>query len=54
MKDNKISKYELILERYFNLGSEAVKLEKLWLSNIHYLKVNTGLLRTGNTETFRI
>jgi len=56
MTDNKLSikDYEVILERHFDTGDKAMELEKKWLSNINHLKVNTGLLKNGNTETFRI
>lgn len=29
-------------------------LEQVWLDNIAHLRLNTGQLRSGNTETFRI
>ena len=45
--------YEIILERQFNSGLDAMNLEKEWLNNIEHLKVNTGLLKSGNTETFQ-
>jgi len=45
--------YEIILERHFDNGTEAMKLEAEWLKNVKHLKINTGLLRNGNTETFR-
>lgn len=56
MNDNKLSesKYEVILERYFKYGSDAMQLEKEWLSSIEEYKINTGLLKTGNTETFKL
>jgi hypothetical protein len=47
-----IKNYEIILERHFTLGIEAIKLEKIWLSNIKKFKFNTELLKNGNTETF--
>ena len=53
MIDNKILEYEVILERQFNNGTDCMKLEKEWLSNIEEYKINTGLLKSGNTETFR-
>jgi hypothetical protein len=46
--------YEIILERHFETGNEAMKLEKEWLANIEQYKINTGLLKTGNTETFKL
>jgi len=45
--------YEIILERHFGKGLDAMALEKEWLENIKHLKVNTGLLNDGNTETFK-
>ena len=46
-------KYEIIFERYFSLGSDAMVLEALWSNNLNSFKVNTGILPTGNTETFK-
>ena len=54
MADNNIRKYESVLERHFKSGIDTMKLEKEWLSNIQKYKLNTGLLKTGNTETFRV
>lgn len=56
MRDNNIrySDYELILEHKFDKGIDAIKLEKKWKENLKDYLINTGLLRTGNTETFRI
>lgn len=45
-------KSEIIYTRYFNTGLEAKKLEQQWSENVEHLKVNTGLLSSGNTETF--
>jgi hypothetical protein len=45
--------YTTILELNYNSISEAHNMEKQWLSNIEYLKVNTNLLKSGNTETFK-
>ena len=45
--------YEIILEHHFDTGREALDLEELWLENTKHLQINTGLLRSGNTETFR-
>jgi hypothetical protein len=45
--------YEIVLERHFDLGADAMELEVLWLNNVQHLKVNTGELVSGNTETFR-
>ena len=45
--------YEIIFERHFDTGREAMVLEELWLKNTKHLQVNTGLLKSGNTETFR-
>ena len=45
-------KYETILEIHFATGKEAMELEAKWSSNVQNLKVNTGLLKDGNTETF--
>jgi len=45
---------EIIFIRKFELGSEARELEKQWSKNVDHLKINTGLLISGNTETFRI
>jgi len=55
MTDNNLSikAYEVILERNFDTGDAAMKLEAEWLSNIEHLKVNTNLLKGGNTETFK-
>jgi len=47
-------KPEIIFMREFRLGSEAKELEIKWLQNIKDYKINTGLLMSGNTETFRI
>jgi Zn finger protein HypA/HybF involved in hydrogenase expression len=44
---------ELIFLREFELGKDAKDLETKWLKNIKEYKVNTGKLRSGNTETFR-
>jgi hypothetical protein len=46
-------KYEIILDRYFEKGLDAIKLEKEWLANISAYKINTKLLSNGNTETFK-
>ena len=46
-------KYEIIFERYFELGSDAMALEEEWLINVKPYKLNTGLLKDGNSETFR-
>ena len=54
MRDNRLSEYVLILERKFELGINAMNLEKLWKENLKEYLVNTGLLKSGNTETFRI
>jgi hypothetical protein len=54
MRDNKISKYEIILEHKFSNGIDAMKLEKKWKKNLKEYLVNTGKLHSGNTETFRI
>ena len=52
--DNKLNptRYEVILERYFHLGSDAMKLEKEWKINVGDYLVNLGILKAGNTETF--
>ena len=51
---NEMVKYEIIFERHFDTGREAMQLEKQWLENTKHLRVNTGLLKKrGNTETFR-
>jgi ribosomal protein S18 len=47
------SKPEIIFVREFELGSEALTLEKQWSNNVDYLKINTGQLKSGNTETFK-
>jgi hypothetical protein len=47
-------KPEIILIREFDLGSMAAELEKQWSNNLEHLKVNTSLLRSGNTETFKL
>jgi len=44
---------DLIYKIYFEDGKEAANLEIQYLKNINHLKVNTGLLISGNTETFR-
>jgi ribosomal protein S18 len=46
------SKPEIIFIREFALGSEARELEQQWSKNVDHLKINTGLLKSGNTETF--
>lgn len=46
-------KPEIIFIREFEIGKDAKFLEKEWLDNIKDYKINTGLLRSGNTETFR-
>ena len=45
-------KPEVILILNFKTGKEAKELESIWLKNILPYKINTGLLRSGNTETF--
>jgi len=45
---------EIIFTRKFDSGLEAVIIEKEWLANITKYKLNTGLLVSGNTETFKI
>lgn len=45
---------EVILTHTFSLGKDAKYLEKQWLCNVNHLKYNTGILRTGNTETFKL
>ena len=47
-------KYEIILEHKFKTGQEAWETEQEWLKNIKSFKINTGQLRSGNTETFRL
>jgi len=44
---------EVVYIRKFDIGIDAMNLEKLWKENLKDYLVNTGLLRTGNTETFR-
>ena len=55
---NRLKKFgslpEIIFLREFDLGKDAMKLENLWKENLKEYLVNTGLLRSGNTETFRI
>ena len=46
-------KYEIIFERHFEKGIDAMNLEDKWSKNVQHLKVNTRLLKSGNTETFR-
>ena len=46
-------KYKIILEHHFDTGREAMQLEQEWLLNTKHLQLNTGLLKSGNTETFR-
>jgi len=48
------SKPEIIFIIEFELGLEARELEIQWSKNVDHLKINTGLLKSGNTETFRI
>jgi len=48
------SKPEIVFIREFEHGKDARKLEAQWLENIKEHLVNTGSLRSGNTETFRI
>ena len=43
---------KLIFNLYFKNGREAYLLEQKWLINVSDLKINTGLLKSGNTETF--
>jgi len=45
-------KPEIIFLRKFELGKDAKGLEAVWLKNIKEFKINTGLLSSGNTETF--
>ena len=54
MSDNNISKYESILELNFSTGIKAMMLEKEWKINLKDYLINTGLLKNGNTETFKI
>ena len=46
--------YELIIEHIFDSGNTAMELEKNWKENLKEYLVNTGILKSGNTETFRI
>jgi len=46
-------KPEIIFIREFEVGKNAKDLEIKWLKNIKDYKINTGLLKSGNTETFR-
>lgn len=46
------SKPEVVFIREFDLGSEARELEQQWSKNVDHLKINTGVLTSGNTETF--
>ena len=48
------SKPETIFIREFDIGLEARELETEWSKNVDHLKINTGLLKSGNTETFKI
>lgn len=45
---------ELIFYLNLKTGKEAKEMEKLWLYNLKSNLINTGLLISGNTETFRI
>lgn len=56
MTDNKLkdSEYEIILEHTFRKGIDAMNLEKVWKENLKEYLVNTGKLKSGNTETFRL
>jgi len=55
---NRIKKFgikpEVIFTREFSKGIDAMSLEKEWKENLKDYLVNTGLLKSGNTETFRI
>ena len=46
-------KPEIIFVREFELGKDAKELETQWLENIKDYKINTGELKSGNTETFK-
>jgi len=46
-------KPEIIFIREFELGKDARTLETQWLENIKEHLINTGKLKSGNTETFR-
>jgi len=43
---------EILMIREFEEGSKALKLEKEWLNNVKEYMYNSGLLKSGNTETF--
>ena len=47
-------KAEIILVREHDTEYEARKLEQQWLNNVKALKVNTAMLDSGNTESFKI
>ena len=53
MKDIGIKNYEILVVRKFNTGKEARDLERQWLFSVKGFKLNTGLLKNGNTETFK-
>ena len=42
----------IIMLRKFSNGKKARDLERSWLLNLSKYKYNTGLLTSGNTETF--
>ena len=44
---------EIIFIRESKSGYNTLKLEQKWLKNLKDYKVNTGLLYSGNTETFK-
>lgn len=46
--------YEILFQIEFKTGAEALMLEQEWLNNTKHLQINTGLLHSGNTETFRV
>ena len=47
------SKPKIVFIRKFKLGLKARELERQWSKNVDHLKINTGVLTSGNTETFR-
>lgn len=47
-------KVKLLWELDFDLGSEARKLEKQIINDNNMYLINTGVLRSGNTETFTV
>ena len=43
----------IIILKHFDTGLEAKAEEVIWLHNLKNYMYNTGLLKSGNTETFK-